>query len=73
MSITLNFSAQGQSIQFTEKELIDLQNAVTFALNGSGVSNKKFGNIRVETNGGLTAFSGSGNQKQNIQRIETDC
>lgn len=71
MSITLNFSSQKQSVTLSDKELIDLQNAVTFALEGSGKINKNFGNIRVETSGTIAAFRGSNHQQQ--KRIETDC
>lgn len=71
MSITLNFSSQKQSVTLSDKELIDLQNAVTFALEGSGKINKNFGSIRVETSGTIAAFRGASHQQQ--KRIETDC
>lgn len=72
MSITLNFSSQGQSVQLSEKELFDLQNAVTFALNGKGRCSKNFGNIHVEANGNISAFTDDRSQP-NIQHVETDC
>lgn len=73
MSITLNFSVQNQSITLSEKELIDLQNAVTFAIEGSGKINKNFGSIRVETSGTIAAFRGANNSQQSKHHIETDC
>ena len=75
MSITLNFSSQQKSVQLSEKELHDLNNAITFALSGSSISSKKFGSIHVETNGRTTAFS----QKQTGAKtptndvVQTDC
>ena len=69
MSITLNFAAQNQSLTLSEKELIDLQNAVTFAIEGKGKINKNFGSIRVETTGTVAAFRSANNK----QHIETDC
>lgn len=73
MSITLNFAAQKQSVTLSEKELMDLQNAVTFAMEGSGKINKNFGSIRVETSGTVAAFRGANHPQKNEQRIETDC
>lgn len=72
MSITLNFSTQKQSVTLSQKELIDLQNAVTFAIEGSGKINKSFGSICVETSGTIAAFRGV-NHQQHTNRIETDC
>lgn len=73
MSITLNFSSQGKSIQLSEKELFNLQNAVTFALSGRGIFAKNFGSIRVEASGSVAAFTDAVKSKQTIQRVETDC
>lgn len=73
MSFTLNFSSQNKSIQLSQKELFDLQSAVTFALNGRGVIKKQFGNVCVETSGSINAFANATNKKQNIPNIETDC
>lgn len=73
MSTTLNFASQNQSVTLSEKELIDLQNAVTFALEGSGKINKNFGSIRVETSGTIAAFRGEKNKQHHKQHIETDC
>lgn len=72
MSVTLHFSQQGQSVEVSEKDLHDLQNAVTFALNGgTSIASKKFGAIRVVTQGINTAFS-AGNSQQPVI-IQTDC
>lgn len=68
MSVTLNFCTQEKTIQLSEKEFLDLHNAVTFVLNGKGRCHKSFGNIRVEASGNLSAFT-----TEKKQTIETDC
>lgn len=73
MGFTLNFSSQKKSIQLSQKELVDLQNAVTFALNGRGIVKKQFGNISVETNGSINAFANSSSENNAAPHTETDC
>lgn len=72
MSVTLHFSQQGQSVEMSEKDLRNLQDAVTFALNGgASIASKNFGAIRVESQGTNTAFSSK--KSNQSAAIETDC
>lgn len=75
MGITLNFSSHKKSVQLSEKELHDLNNAIAFALSNSSISSRKFGAIHVETDGRTTAFSQKQTSAKNSveNTIVTDC
>lgn len=75
MGITLNFSSHKKSVQLSEKELHDLNNAITFALSKSSIASRTFGAIHVEKDGRNICFS----QKDTSAKpstndvVQTDC
>jgi hypothetical protein len=78
MSIAAKFTFNGQQLELSETELVQLQEALTFALGGgtSTASKARFGSIQVERSHNLgksvKAFKQDKGQSE-AAPLQTDC
>lgn len=71
MSLKIEFTQQNKTVELSQTDLQNLQQAVTYALNGGErIAMRSFGKIRVLGSGIHQAFN---SQQPNNTIVQTDC